>query len=304
MSISISDIVCPYCTSSLRYASEILSDRRNNEWAVVKCECDEFPIIAGCLFLQKDTNLTNKKVVKKIRQGDWYSSFDLVLDESFFVRKLFKTAYAYPNLFGFLNMSVFLRIALRLSKHRSWIGYLKSRSGGSSDLRILQTVLRDDVFSGGIFVDLGAGNCFLQDIMRFETYVGIDHDFFSLALRLIDSSNTSGGTLICADVNFGIPLKSGLVSHLIFLDSFCYLYKKRLIVHESSRVLSSKGYLYLIGLYESTKQSDNWGYGVSKQVVSKWLQNNFTYVLLSLRKSEELSVAANATHYSIVARAR
>ncbi len=293
---------CVYCYSEFHINPEYSHiDGNNSLWGVLTCDCDVYPVVAGIVYLKKDTGLKNKKIVGLIKQRKFYESFFLLIDDSIFVKYILVFWYRYQKVFERFFSKVTYIFLHFFSKHKSWIIYLSKRKKSSKNFLVLHSLLKKNLKDSETIVDIGCGNGFLATLLPMNCiYIGIESDFFSLLLSQLLKGRKQEPLLICADINMGIPIKEKSASHIIFLDSFSYLYKKKEILDEVSNVLK-EGYVYLIGLYTSTITTDEWGYGISKNNLVQIVKSIYSsFICFDSDTFKKVSATDACDYYSII----
>ncbi len=293
---------CAYCYSEFHINPEYSHiDGNNSLWGVLTCNCDVYPVVAGIAYLKKDTGLKNKKISELIKQRRFYESFFLLIDDSIFVKYILVFWYRYQKVFERFFSKVTYIFLHFFSKHKSWIIYLSKREKSSRNFLILQSFLKKNLQDGDTIVDIGCGNGFLASLLpRKCAYVGIDSDFLSLLLFQMSKRQKKEHLFICADANMGIPIKEKIANHVIFLDSFSYLYKKKEILDAVSKILK-EGWTYLIGLYVSNPITDEWGYGTSHVTVLNTATKTFRkQICFDSNTLKKVSATDACDYYSII----
>lgn len=272
---------CPYCLSNLNLQSA--NDRVNSkEWGILKCRCDEYPIVLGIIYLQKNDGLINKRVVDHLKKKQFFYALKRCLSNTQWSYKwtMLITYIVNVRLHLQISRTFLLKFLKYIGPHRAWFEYLIKRNNSYEiqfALKQLQATYRNK-----LVVDIGCGIGYLEELAlsKFPAstkFIAVDKTFFSLLLfRLY--VNTNRLMLICADVESGIPLNDKIVTNVVFCDSFCQIQQKKITFREVARILQKKGNLSIINLYSDTLKSHYWGYGIDPKILIRWLCSLFTSI--------------------------
>lgn len=291
-------IACPYCHSKLKKIKTAQS-KNGKLFGYVECECDSFPIVCNILFLKKSSNLLNKKVVKLIKQNQILEAVKLLIDDNKVVKLIVSKLISFRKE-KWLHSKFFRSFLSFVSNNSSWFEYLNTRNTNSADFNFFNQKYQK-TNSKKTVLDIGCGNFFMHSWLPKKTqYIGIEIDFLTLLLaELLSLTKSQNKVLICSDVNHGVPVQPRAVDTVVFLDSFAYIFCKNSVMKSIEKILKS-GYLYIIGMYKSNNQTDQWGYGISVSVMEKLLkQVKGTATFFHSTSTKKIS-SKNEVYYSVV----
>lgn len=293
-------LCCPYCESGLLVNKKnSRQDSRGRWWGIVSCNCDQYPVIANVLYLRKDTGMKNKLAVDHIKERNFYKTILLLVDENRIIKSLLFFLLSSNTEFKKNEVLIYRFLGL-FSKHKQWINYLKNRNAKSKDVKkwnpLLKNIKRKDVV-----VDAGSGNSFIyQNLQEGTNYIGIDFDLLSLLLFQIFNKKIGNLVFICSDLNHGLPVKKATANHVIFLDSLIYMYNTKSILKKSYDALSN-GWIYLFGLFSSNQLTDQWGYGVERELLQDYISEYCdSSVTIDSNSLKILKRNDKSTYYSIL----
>jgi len=271
---SLSLFVCPYCHGVLKQTYV------HGDFGIVRCMCDEYPIVAGILFLQKNEAMTNRRVVTRIRQKQYAQALFMLLDgtriQRFLLFCLFYLRFHFRIYISRMRVLQTLRI---VSPNASWFRYLLHRD---TDAEISATASLLGSFAGqsSIILDIGCGIGHVFEVFQKKhptfsgRYIGIDKSPSSLLLARLYMDITHFQLISCS-VDIGIPLRDSTVSCVVSLDSLAYIHAKKMVIKEVCRVLKTQGIFYILHMYTNSPKTRFWGYGMDPKELKKLLMCDF-----------------------------
>lgn len=266
---------CPYCQTGLVPKKQVADISDLYKFSVWKCDCDEYPLIEGILYLKKDHKTRNRLAVELIERGDPFGAL-CSLVEGKLARLLATSCMFFPivkqNLKS-LKLETTLRILTLIQPHsRNWFRALIHRAMNNTLINLNKIVAKDGRSMIILELCCGAGH-FLNSIAnKYDRswIIGVDTDITSLLLArfyVIDSKII----LICSDLNYGVPLKD-LCSDFVFMnESFSYIYSKKRLLQELRRVLKRGSRCFITGVHNVGQKIKN-GYPISIKVMKEMLK--------------------------------
>src|SRR3989344_2372704 len=222
----LSILKCPFCGTAFKNV-KILRKKPSKEgiYGIIKCNCDEFPIVEDIFYLKKDDLLSNRKIVENIKKQ---KKDKAVWNSLAFTSKRHKILiFTIFVLQKYLNIILDYKFVLRLfsiiGPSRSWFKYLSNRESLGDPQHSLDVMEKSTPAKPGVIIDVGYG---LGDFQRmlaknkiyFNRYIGIDKNFFSLLTSQI-FHKPKDAILVCCDVNFGLPIKSKEADFVLLIGS-------------------------------------------------------------------------------------
>lgn len=265
---------CPFCHTPLKVGGvfRVFAKGNNIRDGFVRCVCDVFPIVEGILYLKKNEPpvLKNQIAVDLLRQGQYHEALNLLFDE----RRRAKLPYSWllsgrfkpKTIQGFLAL---LKVFIPESK--AWLNHLAEREHRPTFFLSLMNLAY--VQTGQIVVDAGcSAGWFLKHLIQRQPKaraIGVETSFSALYLaRKFVLKNK--GSLICADLDLGLPFRAGVVDRVMANDTFMYLKKKHFFLTESARVTGRQGLTFLSHVHSALAENDGQGYGLTSAELSKY----------------------------------
>lgn len=272
---------CPYCESNLKL--EKSWKQHYIEVGIIKCSCDTYPLIDGIIYLTKDEVFSHQKAVEQLESNQLNKAVKTLLKER---KKL---------IWIHLSLLFLKQRGLSLSKKwfdrvmdicsflspssADWYQYCKVR-----DTRITFKIAENStavVMPNSTVVDCctGMGQFLnLPNIIKNSMFsFGVDFSFKLLFLSRIFFANKDT-FLVCADLNHGIPFKTGKIDIIFFNDCFMYLPSQKKVLAESNRVLKINGKAIINHVHLPSKTNIVPGYTVSPKMLRQMALPLTTYV--------------------------
>lgn len=265
------NLQCPYCQEKLEVADIFASSAQDNhiQYGVLRCLCDEYPIVEGIIYLKKDGAQTNQQAVAHLRHNQWQEAFSCLIAERKKIKWLYLLLYRIPA-HSFLGQRLTLNRLLKMmywlvdAGSRAWYRYLTTRQNRVTFLMTLAPLALAP--SPHTLVDAGCGlGYFLRyadQWTRPRHLVGLDiaFSFLYLARRFVVPSRTY---LLCCDQEAGLPFTDHSVSHYYINDAFVVIKTKRQVLQELTRVVSPQGLAIITHVHNHQVQNLGQEYGVT-----------------------------------------
>jgi len=270
------ELRCVYCQRPFKEFTKV----GNSE--ILKCDCSEYPLVSGILYLKKDR--VCKEAVECLKKGQEEKALTSLLNLRFllllpiYLLFISKTMAEFSKFFfkkplhlllGFGNI---IRLLTLFSLDKKWAWYLINRRKIPSYYYSLLTIgmVREKTDK---LVDIGCGTG--QVLKEFEkrvnegNLVGIDFSFLNLFLaRKFFVGNKT--LLVYTDVEKGIPLQDSSVNIVHANDTFHYINSKREFVKESFRTLKRGG---ILAILQTLKDPQENILGISSKSLKKILKS-------------------------------
>lgn len=260
-------VICPYCLAPLRLPQGKL-------FGITACNCNHYPVIAGIINIYESPDLINRRLGQLI-QGH---RFDLAVWRAITGARRHKiivfSAYLLSEkLHLHLPINWLLKLLIFSGPSRSWFKYLLHRSS-RSEIQLFTDLSNRHQINYTSTADIGCGIGSLYKI--FPTvpphYIGIDKSFLSLLIFRLSHPSV---TLVCADIETGLPLAQNSQSTILIMDTFSLLKSKPQVLSQISRALST-GLAYFGNIYPETPETYNWGYGISQPSLKLIAKKHFS----------------------------
>ncbi|MDQ3008354.1 MAG: class I SAM-dependent methyltransferase [bacterium] len=259
-------ILCPYCESKIRIKQIFIKlPGEAIKYGVVSCNCDEYPIVLGILYLKKDAgSLLNHQAIVLLKNKRFDQAELLLLQERKKVKFAFRVMYWLKRvtfLAKVINFEGFLSVLKVVDAGSTpWLTYLQNRYSRPTFWLSLATLslAKKDTFLIDIACGTGDFLVYAASTLRMRTCIGVDHSF-SLLLLARTFKSTKNISFICADVEHGLPFYDDSAQLITVNDAFMYIHRKQLLINESWRVLSKSGRLLLTHVHH--KEGNNLGQG-------------------------------------------
>lgn len=253
-------LLCTDCQQTLEIVDVLQFADVNKtipSYAIFKCKCQMYPLVKGILYLHRD--VFSKKTVVFLKQRQPIMALFTLLNFRFptllmqisiftsILSQLLSIILKYHLLvyIGFKNV-MYLLTFISFSKNTSC--YFRNRERYPSYyFNFLAANLIKNRLTRVIDIGCGPGQFFqhLGKIVRHENIYGIDKSFANLFLARIFFAN-SKISLICFDVDHGLPFISNYFDICLSNDFFHYLKNKRLFITELTRVSKTDGIIALL----------------------------------------------------------
>jgi len=266
---------CPYCGSKFRLAQIYEEVANEINYAVIKCNCNEFPILSGILMMKE--GLIKHHILKYLKAGmnekaislalgpggedifrisDYLESGGLLLNNlnkiyTFFIEILMQNITKdyrndSPSFFSLPEPVYFKH---RFSSETLWLSY--------PFMKVLEPC-KDRI------LELGCGRGHMsfiisQYLVPRELFCA-DRTFKSLyTLKKYFSSDAQ---CICLDANYSLPFVDRAFDSIIMSDSFHYVFDRSNLAKEMVRIKSKNGLILLLHLHNSLANNIAAGYGL------------------------------------------
>lgn len=276
-----SKLICPFCNQSLELAW--LKDN----FGLLNCSCCEYPIIYNIIYLIKNDSLTNKKIIGLIKKKKYDMAIYKALSAQRFTHKYLTFLFYLVSVYvAKINPMLLIYVLSLVGPSKSWFKYLLERKNKTDIKFATNEVLRNNR-KNSLIIDVGCGIGSLWDMLQHKLknkesvrYIGLEKSFLSLLImRLIYGLDSP--LLICCDVEFGLPIRNALATEIFFLDCFSWIFSKKRLISESSKVLRRGGSLYLINLRADKNECESWwGYGITPDEIKRLILPGFRRIYL------------------------
>lgn len=263
---------CPYCGSDF-HLGEIY--RENNIEiidGIVLCECNEYPILDGILFLKAGHMNNYLRILMgegKIQQavkvaiekfGERFCELDNIL----------RLKGLYGRFLGnLLSIIVKTRANLNYNKYSDDnIPFCSMLGNGSFDIYLKNRFSADTFWSLYPFIPLikerrerildlscgmGHSSFILSTYLKPDELICADYSFRNLYLA--KKYFVEDVALVCLDANHSLPFKDGIFSSIIMLDAFHYIRGQSSLAKEMERVIPPSGLLLLLHLHNKLEEN-------------------------------------------------
>ncbi len=265
----------------------------------------------GILNLTKDDNFTNRKTVKLIKQKKYYYALNIALYNTPKVHKLILITFYFLHRYCKIKLKInsIFTILKHLSIHndfQKWIEYNQKRTSLKS-YHLANKLLTNSINNNSVLLDIGCGFGIIRNDLLLKrcnvSYLGIDKCFSTLLTNRY--FNPQYGLLICSNTDFSLPLKKKSVDNILILDTITNVHSPKNLIKECSRTLKNKGMVFIINIYNVTKTTFLWGYGINILNLKSWMKKYFTkiaFIKNQLSPNNEIvyinKVSANIFSYS------
>lgn len=273
-------VQCPYCKTAFQVENP--SELQQTRFGTVLCECERFPVLESILYCKKDDILLHRQLITLIDQKRYYRAIWVALSQE---KKTHRIAtflgYVVKQKQVYLTETVFLKILVLLGPSRNWFRYLLRKERPT--LETATALLSEPASKNEIIIDIGCGWGDLitklnNTVQRSSTFLAIDKSMFSLIAARIFHSH-SNVLYMCTDVEAGLPICSLKADRVVFLDSFMWIYNKKLLIQEAHRVLKSHGVLSIVNVHSPHETTAFLGYGITTQLLKKYLKGVFGHTI-------------------------
>jgi SAM-dependent methyltransferase len=262
---------CPYCQEPLHLIQTLAHFPHSPQlrYGILKCLCDEYPIVEGIVYLKKDGAQINQLAVRYLRQGQWQAAFSCLIAERKKIKWLYLLLWRLPptsRLSQWLTLNHVLKLMYWLvdGASKPWYRYLTTRQNRVTYLLTLAPLALAQ--STTTLVDAGCGlGYFLKRATDWTTAtkifgLDISFSFLYLARRFVV---TPGTYLVCCDQELGLPFANHSVSHYFINDAFVVIKNKKAVIHELARVVTPTGRAVITHVHNQAVENLGQEYGVT-----------------------------------------
>lgn len=240
---------CPFCGSLLR-----IEDGPSLEWredmlqrGVLYCECCAFPVVAGIPYLRAG-NIT-RRVLQLLKDQQFAAALHVLLGVDEARQKDWQRFEAQPQTATF-------RAALRLLSPTEEARYFLYRFSDPTFMAsetVLESLAAHSAWNPGRVLDLGGGTGHLaRGLGRWpggSEVVLADLEFWKLWLAREFVAPECDA--VCCDANAPLPFARGAFSLACCSDAMNYVWQRRLLAGELTRLLTSQGVLLVTHLHNA-----------------------------------------------------
>ncbi len=293
---------CPFCGSNFEIAS-VLEEKQNHiHYGRILCNCDEYPIIDGILYLKKDkikpyvlqklnlNRLKEASAIAHLRHAeDIYKIVDffelkrhlgfvgklLLRYSQNSASKIYKKYSDERLAFLDLESEFDHYFRYRFSSETLWTLYSFIPLLKRKNARIL------DMSCG-----VGYASFLISSFTNPSQLFSLDRSFS--CLYLLKKYFAKNAECICLDGNYPLPFKDEIFSSVLMMDALHYIDARAMLAKEFERVTTSKGMLLLSHVHNSLVQQphDYPGTPMNPDTWKKLFHNNYVKAF----SEEELTV--------------
>ncbi len=254
---------CPYCEHLLSITERFFFTGEGSISGVVSCACDAYPLLHGILYLKKDPTRLNQQVISELRHGNGLKAVRRLIEDRRWIRWTY-ILLEIPLIRKISSYLSFLSLLSVLSPgQKPWYTYLRNRNRRATymlSLLTLSSMKKTDVL---VDVGCGTGNFLAKaSELHIRSLIGIDTSFnlLYLARNFVVKPSV---LLICCDVNLGLPFNSSSLTAITCNDCFMYFVKKKYVVEEITRVLTTSGRGFLTHVHNRNVENLGQGYAIT-----------------------------------------
>lgn len=261
-------IRCPYCGTDFEVQDVYVEKEREIISGYIKCECSEYPIIEGILYLKNDR--TKRDMLRYIKKKKINEASALPFEEHAEDIIRVMDFLELKHVYGWLPK----KILLILLKYRAKKTYKKYSNGDLSFYKLYSEVSNDFYFrhrfSSETFWNIYPFIRLLKEKKKriLDMSCGVGYASFVISRyvnpkELISVDNTfsylyslkkyfaKDAECTCLDGNYPLPFKKGIFSSVLMIDAFHYINARSLLAKEFERVIHSEGLLLLLHVHNS-----------------------------------------------------
>ena len=259
-------IKCPYCGTDFEIEEVYNESEEGIVNGCIKCECNEYPILAGILILKNTP--TKKYLIEYLKKGEIEKAVALSLGN--YTNDICRVVdFIEPKLGGKLLKKSLLTFVNRSSKkiykrysnknlsfcevlgNSSYEVYLKHRFSSQSFWTLYPFIpLLSKRRKRILDVCCGAGHAsfVVSKYVNPDELICVDGEFKSLYLA---KKYFSDAEFINIDANYQLPFKDDIFSSVLMIDAFHYVDARAPLAKEFERVLDKEGMLLLLHLHNA-----------------------------------------------------
>lgn len=263
---TLKELCCPYCAAALEVSEgiDIKGDEINQ--ALVKCNCNIYPLVAGILVLKNDIPNSNYLAVSSLKnrrpQEAMYYLIKPKITFDWFIRQAHRRKLIFSHFADTVRLKLSRQYAhkivdrfcfaetLRYLKIGGYGDYFLHRFCSTSFLASLPMILMLEGFAGPV-LEIGSGmghhGFMLSSLYPQKKLVCVDTSFINLFLT--KRFFAPQAEFICLDANDPLPFTQRQFNIVFSSDTLHYLYSKRLVMQEIARVAGENAIILLAHLH-------------------------------------------------------
>lgn len=264
---------CPYCASGFEVAKAIDVSKEVITTGIVRCDCSDYPIVAGILVLKVMDVLSLGNTLSALYKSDIEGAVSSLLStgQSFWKRLAYglkRRNIIFSDIVLKIQIDRERRRANKLMKASSfaeaidamgiktnYANYLKYRFSGSSFIASIPLIMMMNDFDGDI-LDIGCGTGQVAFVIS-QRYPGRKltlTDFSFGNLYLAKNFFVPNAEYVCLDANDPLPFPDKNFAAIFSMDAIHHVYSKYQLMREVSRVNCLNGILILPHLHNREGQ--------------------------------------------------
>jgi SAM-dependent methyltransferase/uncharacterized protein YbaR (Trm112 family) len=260
------ELCCPYCATALEVAEGIDIKEDNINQALVKCNCNIYPVIEGILVLKNNIPGSDYLAVANLRNRQLEQALYYLMKPKITIDRLIQVAARRKLIFSRVADNIRIKL-IRHCVHKiadplffaDCIKYLRiggygdyflHRFSSTSFLASLPLVLMLEGFSGPI-LEIGSGmghhGFIISSLYPQKNLVCVDASFINLFLA--KRFFASEAEFICLNANDPLPFADRKFNIIFSSDTLHYLYSKKLVMQEITRISKASAIVLLAHLH-------------------------------------------------------
>lgn len=265
---------CPCCGTDFEIEKICSENEKGIVNGLIRCECDEFPIIESILILKR--GYTKEPIIKSIKKMESTEEFVALLFGNYFDNVITEDICKFASFLESKGMygQILGKILLIIVKHRTEKSYKKYSSKNLSFYDTLGNnpwgVYLKHRFSLESFWSIYPFIPLLKKNKKriLDMCCGMGHVSFVISkyinpseLICVDASFSNlylakkyfapDAEFICLDGNYPLPFKDGIFSSGLMMDAFHYIDARASLANELERVLHPEGLLLFLHVHNS-----------------------------------------------------
>jgi uncharacterized protein YbaR (Trm112 family) len=305
---------CPYCLSRYSLGHERVQEKKEIVYGSLYCDCDEFPIIEGVLFLHRPLNRT---LLEYVRSSEFHKAFLLAISqkrwlhpESVFGKILLKylgkrNMLEYLRELGKERVISILRVLIPTHLLRYYFRRAEWRDALTIFLPLVVQLRKKQSSATVLWFDVGAGvvNFYKEMQTAFPRlkFVSLDSNFL---LLILSKAFYPGRQVlrICGDAHFLQTIRDKKVDVVTFIDSLDSFSGTSAVLRQAfdSDWLKKSSILFISGLQTHLHVDKRWGiYPVPLRVAHRSIPSLFHPVFLRTKELSDGIVLGNVSRSDV-----
>jgi len=254
----LSYLICPYCNSQFHVNKSFIKKQNNIIFGTVYCNCDEFPVVDGILYLHKSRI---KAIVDSLNKHKFHRAVAIALGLSRKKTFIFDLFTQYNKIFNRLPNNFINRVLISFLFNipPNQFKYYFSRHQEIESLLFFLPLTFKTVTDDSLWLDVGSGiTNYYHHLYRLYpklNIISLENIFNNMYLSHLFFPQKNV-TYICSDFSLGLHLYPKTLDIITFIDSFPFIEKQKSSLNLAVSLLKKNGLFFISSMVEHIYLND------------------------------------------------